>query len=204
MYFSRWGWCCLFPLCTRRRLWTCSHLPSALPTTTCTSCIWSPWRTCCRSCCPPQVETMKLLSYTLIWKHNRYQVCWLWNSKHGYVWIWTLVTFLLRFPICCRRRGDGGGESGSRAVQHCVTTHWEVQLFQLDNTLHVNEAWYLFDLVFRRPPLNKVDCLAFQTDPRCVQQFCSRESEEGNRTFPSLCCSLLQLPDRSPSSRGTL
>lgn len=57
VYAFRWGWCCPCRLCTRRRLWTCSHLLSAPPTVICTSYIWSPWRTCSRSSCPLQVET---------------------------------------------------------------------------------------------------------------------------------------------------
>lgn len=54
--FSRWRWCCLLRLCTRRRLLTCSHLLSALPTTTCTLCNWSPWLMCCRSSCLLKVQ----------------------------------------------------------------------------------------------------------------------------------------------------
>lgn len=59
MCFSRWRWSCLRPLCTRRRLLTCSHLQSALPITTFTLCIWSPWLMCCRSSCLLKVPKVK-------------------------------------------------------------------------------------------------------------------------------------------------
>lgn len=117
--FSRWRWCCRHPLCTRRRQLTCSHLQSALPTTTCTLCIWPPWLICCRSSCPLKVPK--------VWWENKNLTLFLWQqqmSKQG-------------FPLCLDFPAVMGGEETEETVaaaelfsvvsQH--TGRWEFTTF---------------------------------------------------------------------------
>lgn len=98
--------------------------------------------------------------------------------------------FCLDFPSVA-----GGEETveARAAAELCTTVSQHTGRYSFSVwQQHFNKVQYLFDLVS-----NAGLCFAFQTDSRCVQQFCGRESEERNWTFPALCCSVLQLPDRS-------
>lgn len=120
-----------------------------------------------------------------------------------------MVSILLRLP-CCRCRGDRGGESSSRAVQYSVTTQSKVRASHQSvagsrvPSLILNELERNGRLRLPSACLTAALCFACQADSRSVRQLCRRKSEERNRTFPALCCSLFQLPYRSKPSRGAL